>query len=132
MSTDISTLAAKSAAHSLKRSRVLYDVNPQAAFLPSVDQTIAALSVARRKRRMQPKVSSQQGSKSTSNALALVSESNVGGPTGSHQASGLKTSTALIRTQDEAASDEPKAGGILVVSPAVSIIQCIKSPSSCV
>ena len=49
----MSTTSAASAENSLKRTRVLYDVNPQAAFLPSVDPTVAQLAFQRRKRRPQ-------------------------------------------------------------------------------
>jgi ribosomal protein L28 len=129
MSTDISLLVAKSASHSSKRTRILFDVNPQAVFIPAVDPNIADISIARRKRRIQPNISSQQV-KSTSNALAVVSESNIGGSMGS-PASGFKTSTALVRTHDEGASDEPTAGGILVVSHAAPIIQCRMNIALC-
>lgn len=114
MTTDISTLAPITAAHSLKRARILYDVNPQAAFIPSVDPNIAVASIARQKRCFQHSTSNTRGT-STSNALAVVSESNAGFPPVS-QAVGAKSSTALVITDDAAASNEPNSGGILVVS----------------
>jgi hypothetical protein len=99
-----SSLAALSALNSLKRSRVLYDVNPQAAFLPGVDPTILQASINRRKRRVQPQQQQQQ----TSNALALVSEGMKPLPS---------SSSALIRAGDatENSSSNSKPTGILVV-----------------
>lgn len=114
MSTDVSALVAKSAVHSLKRSRILYDVHPQAAFIPSVDPNIEAISIARRKRRIRPTIANNQVT-STSNALAVISESNTGVPSRS-QAGTVNSSTALIQSQDTTAADESKPGGILVVS----------------
>lgn len=114
MVTDISALAANSAAHSLKRTRILYDVNPQAVFLPSDDPSIMALSIARRRRRVQP--SFQRGHEKSSTALALVTDSGTGVATVD---TNKMSSTALIRTEDTTAglaSNESKPGGILVVS----------------
>lgn len=114
MSADLSSLAAKSASHSLKRSRILYDVNAQSAFLPAVDPAIMALSVARRKRRIQPNVT--RGSVGSSTALALVADSEMGMRPGTSTSGAATTSTALIRTDDPATvSGEQKPGGILVV-----------------
>mmetsp|Transcript_39567 Transcript_39567/g.112191 ORF Transcript_39567/g.112191 Transcript_39567/m.112191 type:complete len:472 (-) Transcript_39567:33-1448(-) len=129
---DLSSLAAKSASHSLKRSRILYDVNPQAAFLPSVDPVIMASSIARRKRRIQPgAATSQQGrGKSSGSALAMVAGSS-NNPAQQVGAMGGKSNTALIRTGDDsnAASDEPKMGGILVKSKSSSSKVKIPTPT---
>lgn len=129
---DLSSLAAKSASHSLKRSRILYDVNPQAAFLPSVDPVIMASSIARRKRRIQPgAATSQQGSgKSSGSALAMVAGSS-NNPVQQVGAMGGKSNTALIRTGDDsnAASDEPQMGGILVKSKSSSSKVKIPTPT---
>ena len=64
----MSTTSASSAENSLKRTRVLYDVNPQAAFLPSVDPTVAQLAFQRRKRR--PQLDSLH-KESAANSMAL-------------------------------------------------------------
>jgi len=68
-----SSIAARSAENSLKRARILYDVNPQAAFLPTVDPTILQASINRRKRRLQPQ-QRQQRQDASSNALALITD----------------------------------------------------------
>jgi hypothetical protein len=60
-----------SAQNSLKRTRVLYDINPQAAFLPSVDPTIAQLAFQRRKRRPQSIVNNNVQQTGNSMALSL-------------------------------------------------------------
>lgn len=109
-------MAAKSAAHSSKRSRILYDVNPQAAFLPSVDPRIAAASISRRKRRLPPGTSNNADGSGSSTALAIVSEANAG--VGIQPGETSTKNTALIRADDTAATnDAPKPGGILVVRP---------------
>ena len=53
-SSSSSSLAANAASTSLKRTRIIYDVHPQAAFVPSVvDSTLMELALQRRKRRPQ-------------------------------------------------------------------------------
>jgi hypothetical protein len=102
------TLAAKSAHNSLKRSRILYAVNPQSTFLPSVDPSILSASIARRKRRVQPhQQQNQHNAKSGSNALALISsDPTMNPPAGS---------TALISPTGANNTDNNTATGILVV-----------------
>jgi len=117
MSTDLSSQAAKSATHSAKRSRILYDVNPQASFIPAVDPAIMASSIARRKRRIQPGTTQGIGKPGSGNALALVTDQGTGVSPGTHAISGSNNSRALTRTDNDVgtAPGEPKAGGILVV-----------------
>jgi hypothetical protein len=109
-----SSLAALSAQQSLKRSRVLYDVNPQTTFLPGVDPTILQASINRRKRRVQPQQQQQQRyqqEQGQTNALALVSEGMKPLPASSNVNNNNASSKALIRAGD--ATEKPT--GILVV-----------------
>lgn len=116
MEVDLSTLAAKSALHSTKRARILYDVNPHTAFLPSADPVITASSIARRRRRLPPTAVAHHGGAKSSTALTVMTDSTKGVLPDGRQAA-PNTSTALIRTGDDSnqGSEEPKAGGILVV-----------------
>lgn len=117
MEVELSTLAAKSALHSTKRARILYDVNPQTVFLPSADPAITAASIARRRRRLPPKATHHDGIKS-STALTVVTDSATKAvPDGSQPTTNI--SSALIRTSD-VGSEEPKPGGILVVRSIVA------------
>jgi len=98
---------------------MLYEINPQTAFLPTVDPNIRAMSVARRRRKRQSHSQSQPqtGKNSDSTALAIVSDSvSSGAAAGGSKIGGTQTSTALILTQGESTSDGPAKGGILVVS----------------
>jgi hypothetical protein len=116
MPVDTSSLAAKSAQHSLKRSRILYDVNPQATFLPTVDPTILNASIARRKRRIQPQLRQNQQESGSSNALSLVSENGSMKPLSS-SASANPTNTALaVAGGANDNLDQQKPEGILTVS----------------
>jgi hypothetical protein len=69
-STSSSSLAANAAHTSMKRSRNLFDVNPTAAFLPSVDPLIQQAAMERRKRR--PQHASLQKHDKITNALTVV------------------------------------------------------------
>mmetsp|Transcript_2394 Transcript_2394/g.4480 ORF Transcript_2394/g.4480 Transcript_2394/m.4480 type:complete len:481 (+) Transcript_2394:283-1725(+) len=95
-----SSLVALSARHSLKRSRILYAVDPQSAFIPSTDPTILQNSINRRKRRVTQVVHPDDGKQS--NALAIVNSSNDDGgnflqmqPLSSATAGNGNSSTAL-------------------------------------
>ena len=117
MEVELSTLAAKSALHSTKRARILYDVNPHSVFLPSADPSITAASIARRRRRL-PKTLAHHRSSKSSTALTVVTDSAMGiSPNDRQPTTSTTASTALIRTGEDShqASDEPKPGGILVV-----------------
>ena len=117
MEVELSTLAAKSALHSTKRARILYDVNPHTVFLPSADPTITAASIARRRRRL-PKTATHHGSHQSSTALTVVTDSAMGISSNDRRpTTNTIGSTALIRTGEDShqATDEPKPGGILVV-----------------
>lgn len=109
-----SSLAALSAQNSLKRTRILYDVNPQAAFLPGVDPTILQASINRRKRRVQPQHQQTQ-QQHTSTAVSLVSEGIKPLPSSSNATNKNKPSTALILAGDANQNANNKASGILVV-----------------
>ena len=114
-----SSLAALSARHSLKRARVLYATNPQAAFLPAVDPVIHQASLDRRRRR--PKQARTAAAVSnTSTALAVVNEEQPGHTTLTMQPVAgeepAATSSALTLPSESNKSDRPKPGGILVVS----------------
>lgn len=97
---------------------MLFDVNPQAAFLPSVDPTIKEASIARRRRRIHPGKAASQGNGKNdhSGALTVVAGSGNDTTTATGTTGGSTTaSTALTRTDNsDAASNEGK-GGILVV-----------------
>ena len=117
MEVELSTLAAKSALHSTKRARILYDVNPHTVFLPSADPTITAASIARRRRRL-PKTATHHGSHQSSTALTVVTDSAMGISSNDRRpTTNTIGSTALIRTGEDShqATDEPKPGRILVV-----------------
>ena len=109
-----SSLAALSAQNSLKRTRILYDVNPQAAFLPGVDPTILQASINRRKRRVQPQHQQTQ-QQQTRTAVSLVSEGIKPLPSSSNATNKNKPSTALILAGDANQNANNKASGILVV-----------------
>ena len=115
---DYSSLAALSARHSIKRARVLYATNPQAAFIPSTDPTIAQASLNRRRRRpKQARVSGGKGKDSS--ALALVNDTDDNHttlqmkPLAGEEPAGSSTALTLHGTKDEA---KVKNTGILVVS----------------
>lgn len=122
MSLDLSALASRSAEHSLKRSRMLFDVDPQAAFLPSADPTITQLSLARRKRRSRMQGSRKQ-SPSSSNALALLTDTGKASMKPNGAGSESVTSSALVTKAD--AAHEPNPGGILVVSRELNFLNGI-------
>jgi hypothetical protein len=106
MSESTSSLAALSAHTSLKRARVLFDVNPYAAFVPTTDPIVAQASLERRIRRSQPP---QQHS---SQALAVIStDVTTTGPSTSK----VSSSTLTYHREDESTTDG-KSSGILVVS----------------
>ena len=107
-----SSLAPKSAQNSLKRSRILYDVNPQAAFLPTADPTIVQASINRRKRRVQPQQHLEK-QRENSNAIVLVTE----GASSSTTANKSAPSQALVPAVNGNANDanDDKGKGILVV-----------------
>lgn len=117
-----SSLAAYSARNSWKRTRVLYDVNPQAAFVPTVDATIYAQSLARRKRRVRRQVPQQHQSNKNAgnNSLALITQGNDASKnalTSKQGNSNIESiSTALVPALDGSNPSEPKQTGILVVS----------------
>jgi hypothetical protein len=103
-------MAAKSAHNSLKRSRILYAVNPQSTFLPSVDPSILSASIARRKRRVKPQQQQQQQhANSGSNALALISNDTTSNTNNAAGSTALISATGANNTANNAAT------GILVV-----------------
>jgi hypothetical protein len=109
-----SSLAAQSAHISLKRARVLFDVNPYAAFVPTTDPIVAQASLERRIRRSQPPQQYQGLSHpggSSSQALAVISTSGTAAPSTSK----VSSSTLTIHREDESTTDG-KSSGILVVS----------------
>eukprot|EP00980_Cylindrotheca_fusiformis_P011097 scaffold2553_cov138-Cylindrotheca_fusiformis.AAC.5 len=106
-----------SAQNSLKRARILYDVNPEAAFIPRTDQTILQASIARRKRGARPQ--QQRDQAASSSALALVTDNtNTMRPITPSVKSTDGTSNALVRTDTRNIPDETKnaSSGILVNS----------------
>lgn len=131
-SVDLSKLTAKSADHSIKRARILYNVNPETTFLPGVDPTLMSLSVGRRKRRLKLAASagSQPAISSSSTALAMITDSS--GPETmkplsslpsqgqTTEAKGGAAATSNALTLMPAESEEKKPGGILVVSFSVN------------
>lgn len=115
MSSSIESISAQ---NSLKRSRILHDVNPQSAFVPMSDPSLLQASINRRKRRVKPKQQQQQGT--SSNALALISDGtsdNTMKPiTPGTQADNRATSSALVLA-DQGGNDETtqQNSGILTV-----------------
>jgi len=110
------TIKSISAQNSVKRTRILYDVNAQSAFLPTTDPTILEASIARRKRRIQPKVERSQSE--PSNALTIVTDdSNTMKPITPVTQSTSTSSSALVLADDHNSGSEKreKASGILVV-----------------
>lgn len=111
-----SSIDSISAQNSVKRSRILYDVTAETAFLPTTDPTILQASIARRKRRLQPKL--QQNQAKTSNALTLVTDdSNTMRPITPATQTNATTSSALVLTDEpNSGAEKPQAAsGILVV-----------------
>jgi hypothetical protein len=118
-----SSLAALSAHHSLKRARVLYATNPQAAFIPSVDPIIHQASLnRRRRRRRRPQVPAAASAAGNNTALLALVNDNENHTTLTMQPLVGEESagnTALTLHGDSSKSDKPKPGGILVVSAPV-------------
>ena len=118
----ISDLAALSARNSLKRSRVLFAVNPQSAFIPSEDPTITQAALNRRKRR----VAAQQQPNShanQSNALVVATSQENDAGLQMKPVSRVDNSTALTISgstekidSNDNSNNSNKGGGILVVS----------------
>jgi hypothetical protein len=117
MTESTGSLAALSAHTSLKRARVLFDVNPYAAFVPTTDPIVAQASLERRIRRSQPPQQQQHlglnhPGGSSSQALAVISTD---GTTTAPSSSKVSSSTLTIHREDESTTDG-KSSGILVVS----------------
>ena len=111
-----SSIESISAQNSVKRSRILYDVTAETTFLPTTDPTILQASIARRKRRIQPKL--QQNQAKTSNALTLVTDdSSTMRPITPGTQTNAATSSALALTDEpnSGAGKPQAASGILVV-----------------
>lgn len=124
-----SSLSAFSAENSLKRSRVVYAVNPQTAFIPNTDPTILNNSINRRKRRHH-RIDYRQKSR-TDGTLAIVAEDS-GIKDNALQMKPLSSSVMTIQnkvagkgddTNKKNASNGNKAGGILVVC--VCVFACV-------
>ena len=112
-----SSLAALSAQTSLKRSRVLFDVNPYATYIPTTDSNIAAAAIERRKRRAQPHLYNSQHqslASKDSNALAVISTSGSQQQQTPGTTSGGAASQLTIHRGDN--QNDAKHSGILVVS----------------
>mmetsp|Transcript_54777 Transcript_54777/g.61234 ORF Transcript_54777/g.61234 Transcript_54777/m.61234 type:complete len:485 (-) Transcript_54777:198-1652(-) len=116
------SLSAFSAKNSLKRSRVVYAVNPQTAFIPNTDPTILNNSINRRKRRHH-RIDHRQNSR-TDGTLAIVVEDS-GIKDNALQMKPLSSSVMTIQnkvtgqgddTKKKNISNGNKAGVILVKS----------------
>jgi len=119
------SLSAFSAKNSLKRSRVVYAVNPQTAFIPNTDPTILNNSINRRKRRHH-RIDHRQNSR-TDGTLAIVVEDS-GIKDNALQMKPLSSSVMTIQnkvtgqgddTKKKNISNGNKAGVILVVCACV-------------
>ena len=120
-----SSLAALSAKNSLKRSRILYAVNPQMAFIPTSDPVILQNSIDRRKRQViRHQIDHRQKSESDG-TLAIVAAT--GGSSTNNSTLQMKplSSSALIIQNNNTGKDDTKkkirnsdskGGSILVVS----------------
>jgi len=116
------SLSAFSAKNSLKRSRVVYAVNPQTAFIPNTDPTILNNSINRRKRRHH-RIDHRQNSR-TDGTLAIVVEDS-GIKDNALQMKPLSSSVMTIQnkvtrkgddTKKKNVRNDNKAGVILVKS----------------
>ena len=125
-----SSLSAKS---SLKRSRVLYAMNPQTAFIPTADPTILNDSINRRKQRVSRHY--QQIDHRGNGTLAIVADYPANGassinnntlqmkPLSSSLSSSSVTSSAMAiqksnvtrKGEERNTTNDNKSGGILVV-----------------
>ena len=117
------SLAANSARYSLKRTRLLYDVDAASVFLPAVDPVIRSASVNRRRRRRpttETATSDAAASNNNSTALVVAKNNNDSSTTMQPLASENTpqptsgASTSLVQFQEDT-QDKPKPGGILVV-----------------
>lgn len=114
-------LPALSAKNSMKRARIIFDVNPESAFIPGTDPTILQRSINRRRRRVL--VSRDASQQFSSSALALVIPVHEGRQGMGHQmkpisafdgvTSGALTTQATDNSGE--ATNSTKPTGILVV-----------------
>jgi hypothetical protein len=139
-SRSYSSLSAKS---SLKRSRVLYAMNPQTAFIPTADPTILNDSINRRKQRVSRH--HQQIDHRGNGTLAIVAEYPANGassinnnthqmkPLSSSLSSSSVTSSAMAiqksnvtrKGEEKNTTNDNKGGGILVVRICVCVCVCV-------
>lgn len=121
-----SSMPSLSALSSSKRTKILFETDPQSAFLPSADPAITQLAVYRRKRRNISQQHQQKeargGGGSDSTALTLtVSHGADAAAAGSASALSATTSTTLATvggpdsTQRDGRDSNFKSKGILVV-----------------
>ena len=135
-----SSLSAKS---SLKRSRVLYAMNPQTAFIPTADPTILNDSINRRKQRVSRHY--QQIDHRGNGTLAIVADYPANGassinnntlqmkPLSSSLSSSSVTSSAMAiqksnvtrKGEERNTTNDNKSGGILVVRIYVCVCVCV-------
>eukprot|EP00547_Thalassionema_nitzschioides_P006568 CAMPEP_0194207474 /NCGR_PEP_ID=MMETSP0156-20130528/6197_1 /TAXON_ID=33649 /ORGANISM="Thalassionema nitzschioides, Strain L26-B" /LENGTH=469 /DNA_ID=CAMNT_0038934247 /DNA_START=133 /DNA_END=1542 /DNA_ORIENTATION=- len=117
------SLAPDAASHSLKRARELFDKSASSAFLPSVDEELHEIAIARRLRTQynQKKVvdaTINQKKKSEEGAIVVSSKQLHGVDDGKTEVftvpSNTSTSGVLARLQEEKKAEDSKPRGILV------------------
>mmetsp|Transcript_39596 Transcript_39596/g.44595 ORF Transcript_39596/g.44595 Transcript_39596/m.44595 type:complete len:485 (+) Transcript_39596:123-1577(+) len=128
------SLSAFSAKNSLKRSRVVYAVNPQTAFIPNTDPTILNNSINRRKRRHH-RIDHRQNSR-TDGTLAIVVEDS-GIKDNALQMKPLSSSVMTIQNKVTGQGDDTKKknisngnkAGVIVVKSKQSSSNRLKIPT---
>jgi len=114
-STDLSSLAALSAKNSLKRTRLIFDVNPTSVFLPSTDPLIEQAAINRRKRRPVIKtaeIGSMEDSTLSKDSMSLALITN-GDASSAPSKSGGAADTSNVLALKTDGDDATKPGSIL-------------------
>lgn len=111
-----------SAKSSLKRSRILYAVNPQTAFIPTIDPVILQQSIDRRKRKITHQQIDHRPNTGANGMLAIEGDSSSASsrlemkPVTSSALTIQNNSTTSAETKTKKLSNDNSGGGILVVS----------------